>query len=59
MPRGPRIEIPGLINHVMVRGIEKKEIFTDKAKGMSGVAFAHKLGMCKSGISKLNRMGGR
>jgi len=29
MPRGPRIDIPGLTNHVMCRGIEKKDIFKD------------------------------
>jgi len=27
MPRGPRLDIPGLIYHVICRGIERKEIF--------------------------------
>ncbi len=27
MPRGPRIDIPGLVQHVTCRGIERKEIF--------------------------------
>ncbi len=31
MPRKPRIDIPGLLYHVMVRGIERRDIFkTDK-----------------------------
>lgn len=29
MPRQPRIDIPGLLQHVMVRGIERSEIFLD------------------------------
>ena len=28
MPRGPRIDYPGLLHHVIVRGIERREIFT-------------------------------
>ncbi|MBE0448576.1 MAG: transposase [Actinobacteria bacterium] len=29
MPRGPRIDIPGLVHHVICRGIEKSTIFKD------------------------------
>lgn len=29
MPRAARIDIPGLLQHVMVRGIEKRDIFLD------------------------------
>jgi REP element-mobilizing transposase RayT len=29
MPRSARIDIPGLLQHVMVRGIEKRDIFLD------------------------------
>ncbi len=29
MPRKPRIDRPGLLYHIMVRGIERKEIFKD------------------------------
>ena len=29
MPRQPRLDIPGLLQHVMVRGIEKRDIFYD------------------------------
>jgi len=29
MPRQPRIDIPGLLQHVMVRGIERSDIFHD------------------------------
>ena len=27
MPRSPRLDIPGLLQHVIVRGIEKRDIF--------------------------------
>ena len=27
MPRGPRIDAPGILHHVMARGIERREIF--------------------------------
>ena len=30
MPRGPRIDYPGLLHHIIVRGIERKKIFSDK-----------------------------
>jgi len=29
MPRQPRLDAPGLLQHVMARGIERREIFTD------------------------------
>ncbi|MCK5611889.1 transposase, partial [Candidatus Pacearchaeota archaeon] len=29
MPRKARIDIPGLLQHVIVRGIEKRDIFLD------------------------------
>lgn len=29
MPRGPRLDTPGVIHHVMVRGIEGRSIFSD------------------------------
>ncbi len=29
MPRGPRVDAPGAVHHVMVRGIERREIFRD------------------------------
>ena len=29
MPRGPRLDAPGTLHHVMVRGIEKQDIFVD------------------------------
>lgn len=31
MARGPRIDYPGLLHHVIVRGIERKNIFNDRA----------------------------
>ena len=29
MPRGPRLDAPGVLHHVMVRGIERTTIFRD------------------------------
>jgi hypothetical protein len=29
MPRQPRIDIPGLLRHVIVRGIERSVVFID------------------------------
>ena len=29
MPRQPRLDAPGLLQHVMARGIERREIFKD------------------------------
>jgi putative transposase len=29
MPRGPRLDAPGILHHVMVRGIERTAIFVD------------------------------
>jgi len=31
MPRGPRLDAPGTLHHVMVRGIERRAIFRDDA----------------------------
>ena len=31
MPRGPRIDAPGILHHVMARGIERREIFRSDA----------------------------
>jgi len=30
MPRGPRLDAPGVLHHVMVRGIERRAIFRDE-----------------------------
>jgi len=29
MPRGPRLDAPGVLQHVMVRGIERRKLFLD------------------------------
>jgi len=29
MPRGPRLDAPGVLQHVMVRGLERRTIFRD------------------------------
>jgi hypothetical protein len=31
MPRGPRLDAPGVLHHVMARGIERQRIFQDDA----------------------------
>ena len=31
MPRGPRLDIPGALHHVMVRGIDRQNIFLSDA----------------------------
>lgn len=41
MPRAPRIDAPGLVQHVMARGIEKRRIFND---GQDRAFFLRKLG---------------
>ena len=30
MPRKSRIDAPGALHHIMVRGIDQKDIFSDK-----------------------------
>ncbi len=31
MPRGPRLDAPGVLHHVMARGMERQRIFQDDA----------------------------
>ena len=31
MPRGPRLDAPGVLRHVMARGIERQRIFQEDA----------------------------
>lgn len=38
MPRGPRLDAPGVLHHVMVRGIERRAIFQDEADRRDFVA---------------------
>lgn len=38
MPRGPRLDAPGVLHHVMVRGIEGRSIFQDAADRRDFVA---------------------
>jgi putative transposase len=44
MPRGPRLDSPGTLHHVIIRGIEKREIVADDkdrgifVSGMGSVA---------------------
>jgi hypothetical protein len=34
MPRLARLDVPGILHHVMGRGIERREIFSKLFKGM-------------------------
>ena len=34
MPRGPRLDAPGTLHHVIVRGIEKRKIVDDDTDGV-------------------------
>jgi len=38
MPRGPRLDAPGVLHHVMARGIERRRIFRDDVDRASFVA---------------------
>jgi putative transposase len=38
MPRGPRLDAPGVLHHVMVRGIERRAIFRDEVDQRDFVA---------------------
>ena len=38
MPRGPRLDAPDVLHHVMVRGIERRPIFRDDADRADFVA---------------------
>ncbi len=38
MPRQPRLDAPGVLQHVMARGIERREIFKDNKDRKSFVA---------------------
>ena len=40
MPRGPRRDAPGVLHHVMVRGIERRAILRDDRDGAHLVAQA-------------------
>ena len=31
IPRGPRLDAPGVLHHVMVRGLDRQAIFRDEA----------------------------
>ncbi|MEW6088695.1 MAG: hypothetical protein AB1498_10385, partial [bacterium] len=37
MPRGPRLDAPGTLHHVIARGIERKEIFKKETEIMGRV----------------------
>ena len=49
MPRQARLDAPGTLNHVIVRGIEKRMIVTGVAR---------RLGVSTSAISKIVRRAG-
>jgi putative transposase len=51
MPRGPRLDAPGVLHYVMARGIERQPIFrddmdrTDSVQRLALVAEAQALGV--------------
>ena len=56
--RQARIDLPGLLYHVMLRGIERREIFVWKEDKEDFIKrLVKELGMSSSGISKLYRRG--
>jgi REP element-mobilizing transposase RayT len=36
MPRLARLDVPGLLHHVIIRGIERRNIFEDNKRGGLG-----------------------
>jgi len=54
MPRQSRIDTPGALHHIMIRGIERKDMFCYWAVqelGVTATALAGKLGLTQS-VSK-------
>jgi hypothetical protein len=62
MPRQARLDAPGTVNHVILRGIERGQIVADREDresflarlGLSLAATARPLGISRSGIAKCN-----
>ena len=55
MPRQSRIDAPGALHHIMIRGIERKDIFcywAVRELGLTATALAGKLGLTQSGVSR-------
>ena len=53
MPRQARLDVPGLLQHVMARGIERREIFKDDQDRQS---FLERLAVIlEETLSALNR----
>jgi hypothetical protein len=44
MPRQARIDIPGALHHIIVRGIEGRKIFKDNAENSQSPQFVMLLG---------------
>jgi hypothetical protein len=51
MPRGPRLDAPGTLHHVIVRGIERRKI-VDNDKDREN------LGISASGVAQILRRSG-
>jgi hypothetical protein len=58
MPRQARLEAPGTLHHVMIRGIEGKPDFADNREleyGIPLAEIARDLGVCTSAIARAVR----
>ncbi len=53
MPRQSRLDAPGLLHHVMIRGIERKPIFADDQDRIAlADRLARELSMSSSGVTR-------
>jgi hypothetical protein len=51
MPKGPRLDAPATLHHVMVRGIERRRIFKSEWRvGLTGRQLSDALQMSPGGI---------
>jgi len=41
MPRKDRVDAPGELHNIIIRGIERKPVFNDKASASNGVGVRH------------------
>jgi len=41
MPRGPRLDAPGLLHHVRARGIERRKIYLDESYFLALIRYIH------------------
>ena len=59
MPRGPRLDAPGTLHHVMVRGIERRRIFEsdrDREDFRNRLMLKRRVGLTGRQLSEALRM---